>query len=318
MLPVRASNIDANDRIPIDLAKSVRGCLLGGAIGDAFGSAYEGAVPPVQIDEQAPWLLTDDTQLTLATCQAITTAGRVDPESIARQMTEWFQANRLTRLGSGTLKALSELSQGGHWALCGRRGEMAAGSGPAARIAPLAFWLDPSYADNRRTVRDVARITHHSDEAYAGALAIVAAVHAAASGKWQGDLELATLIRPLLPDTNLRDRLDKLQDLNRTWSLSALGQKLGSSGWVVDAVPLAVCAAQRMVLQGVMPVMRELISAGGDTDTIASLAGQIAGTRIGAADLPTDRIRQVAGIEELDRVGHDFIAALSKPGRTDH
>src|SRR5580698_447065 len=98
------------------LANSVRGCLLGGAIGDAFGSAYEGAAPPVEIDEQAPWVLTDDTQLTLATCQAITLAGRVDPETIASQMSEWFQANRLTRLGSGTLKALSELSQGGHWA----------------------------------------------------------------------------------------------------------------------------------------------------------------------------------------------------------
>lgn len=55
-------------------------CILGGAIGDAMGSAVENApsikkpvityynTPPVQ---QANWYFTDDTQLTLATCEAM-------------------------------------------------------------------------------------------------------------------------------------------------------------------------------------------------------------------------------------------------------
>src|SRR5580658_982572 len=122
----------------LDLGDSIRGCLLGGAIGDAFGSAYEGQAAPVRMDDNSPWSLTDDTQLTLATCEAIALTGKVEAEAIARRMTIWFQQNRVTRLGSGTLKALRELSQGAHWALCGRRGEMAAGCGPAARIAPPA------------------------------------------------------------------------------------------------------------------------------------------------------------------------------------
>jgi ADP-ribosylglycohydrolase len=296
----------------MDLSDSARGCLLGGAIGDAFGSAYEGAMPPVQIDETTQWVLTDDTQLTLATCEAITLAGHVDPEAIARRMTDWFQDNRLTRLGSGTLKALRELSQGGHWALCGRRGEMAAGCGPAARMAPLAFWLDPTESDDRRTIRDVARITHHSDEAYSGALAIIAAVRAAAWGKWREGTKLASLILPLLPDTNVRDRLAELAPMNPTMSLAALAKKSGTSGYVVEAVPLAICAAERMIGEGFFPVMRQLIEAGGDTDTIAALAGQIAGTVIGASGLPTDRIDRIPGIADVESVAAEFVAALER------
>jgi hypothetical protein len=48
---------------------SVRGCLLGGALGDAYGG----------IGERGGLRLSDDTQMTLATCEAIARTGRVDP-----------------------------------------------------------------------------------------------------------------------------------------------------------------------------------------------------------------------------------------------
>lgn len=41
--------------------------------------------------------------------------------------------------------------------------ERAAGTGAAMRIAPLAFLLDPLDPEQRVTLRDVCRITHHSD-----------------------------------------------------------------------------------------------------------------------------------------------------------
>ena len=44
------------------------------------------------------------------------------------------------------------------------------------RIAPLAFFLDPEDAGDRQLIRDVCRITHHNEEAYVGALAVVTAV----------------------------------------------------------------------------------------------------------------------------------------------
>lgn len=93
----------------------ILGCIVGGAIGDAYGGPYEGVPSPVQLQRDAPWRLSDDTQLTLATCEAIAASGAVDPERIAGVFGSWFKQRRITGIGAGTFKALSELMHGGHW-----------------------------------------------------------------------------------------------------------------------------------------------------------------------------------------------------------
>ncbi|HWN67327.1 MAG TPA: ADP-ribosylglycohydrolase family protein [Haliangium sp.] len=268
----------------------ILGCLLGGAIGDALGHSFEGSGPIEVVTDTRLWSLSDDTQLTLATCEGIIEAGgRIDPEVIAGRFAAWHRAQRVTGMGSSTLKALAELVQGGHWALVGRRGEMAAGNGAAMRSAPLAFFLNVDDAEDpftRRTLRDVCRITHHNDEAYAGALAIVSAVRAAWTGAWTGDATLLRLVKDRLPDTNVRDRIQEMAQVERDLSLRELAARFGCSGWVVETVPLALCAAQRVRSLGFEAMLRELVGAGGDADTLASMAGQVAGTLLGPSGLP--------------------------------
>lgn len=99
------------------------GCLIGGAIGDAWGSIYEGATHPIQINDSLDWILTDDTQLTLATCKAISASRTVDPSAIAEQFAIAFRAGCLIGLGASTYEALEGLAAGGHWALVGRKGD---------------------------------------------------------------------------------------------------------------------------------------------------------------------------------------------------
>jgi ADP-ribosylglycohydrolase len=48
-------------------SERILGAIFGGAIGDAFGGAYEGNKMPVSIDYKKPWRRSDDTQMTLAT-----------------------------------------------------------------------------------------------------------------------------------------------------------------------------------------------------------------------------------------------------------
>ncbi|WP_437292399.1 ADP-ribosylglycohydrolase family protein [Sorangium sp. So ce406] len=103
------------------------------------------------------------------------TPGQHDPH--------WLETGRISGVGPATLKAIRDLAAGAHWALAGARGEFASGSGAAMRAAPLSFFFDPSVEEGRRAIRDVARITHHSDEAYAGAPAVVVALrHCASNG----------------------------------------------------------------------------------------------------------------------------------------
>ena len=268
------------------------GCLIGGAIGDAFGGAYENQLPPINFAKARDWRLSDDTQLTLATCEAIIKAGgSIEPARIAARFAAWHRAGRVTGMGASTLKALTELVAGGHWALVGRKGERAAGNGAAMRIAPLAFFLDPQNPQDKQIIRDVSRITHHHEEAYAGAIAVVAAVRAAFDGTWKGEQNLLGLVIDVLPDTSVRDRLITLATLDLP--IAEIATRFGSSGYVVESVPLAIYGAQQTATLGFAQMLCELISAGGDTDTIASITGQITGTLLGQPELPGDLLARL-------------------------
>jgi ADP-ribosylglycohydrolase len=286
------------------VADSILGCLYGGAIGDAAGAAAEGTTTGTIRLDASNWQFTDDTQLTLATCEAILERGAPDPEAIAAAMVRWFRQGRLTGLGSTTLKALVDLEAGAHWALAGGRGERTAGNGAAMRIAPVAFLLDPNDYDRRRTLRDICRVTHHHDESYVGALAVALAI--------RGRRQPPNLpsIAAQLPDSGVRDRIVELGGLPAGVKPSDIGRRFGASGHVVESVPLALYAACYGAEHGFVEMLSELLAAGGDTDTNASIAGQVAGAAIGLRNLPkelVDRLPEVDGIANTVRKFAAFI-----------
>src|SRR6185312_13589425 len=273
----------------MSLEDRVLGGLIGGAIGDAVGG----------VPERGDLSLSDDTQLTLATCEA-RLDGQVSPETIAAAFVRWFRRGAVTGVGTSTLKALRDLSAGAHWALSGARGEMAAGNGAAMRIAPLAFRIDPLDPGHRVTLRDVCRITHHSDEAYLGALAVVLAI------RRESGLSGPSFFQDLaeaLPDSRVRDRLVLFGDLSPETPLAEVVRRFGSSGYVVETVPLALFLARRMTAETFAAGLDELVEAGGDTDTIGSIAGQVAGAHLGFSRLPRELValgpvQEILGLAE--------------------
>lgn len=260
------------------------GCLLGGALGDAMGGPFEGQTGPLEYVEPKQWYISDDTQLTLATCESIITGQTVSPEHIANTFRRWFCERRISGVGSSTLKALTELAAGGHWALVGAKGDKAAGNGAALRAAVLAFFLNPHDSLDRRTLRDACRITHHHEEAYVGALAIVYAVHSVASG--EPACNLCQRVASLLPDSVTRDRLQEIANQKQT--IQEIGAIYGSSGYVVDTVCLALFAASRAADNSVMNLLEEIVEIGGDTDSNAALTGQLLGAFLGVGAIPSE------------------------------
>lgn len=285
----------------------VVGCILGGAIGDAFGVPYEGRRGPLVLREASHWCLSDDTQLTLATIEAIVESSVVDPERIAAVFVDWYRRGEVSGVGSSTLKALRDLAAGGHWALSGRTGEMAAGNGAAMRIAPLAFLVDPGTQDGRKLIRDVCRITHASDEAYVGALAVVLAIRLVLSGTWTPDLSLVRIVAAELPDVRVTERLVKLAGIDPQTPPLEVAATFGCSGYVVESVPFAIYSASRAATIGFEAVIAEVVQAGGDTDTNASIAGQIAGAWLGSAAIPyalRERLPNAGSVIALARQLH--------------
>jgi ADP-ribosylglycohydrolase len=178
------------------------------------------------------------------------------------------------------------------------------------RVAPLAFCLDPEQPEQRRTLCDVCRITHHNDEAYVGAVAVVVAVRAVAMGRWQPGDNLPALVAPSLPATGVRERLEAISRLDPDTSVVEVGRRFGCSGYVAESVPLAICAAQRVGQEGFAEALRQAIEAGGDTDTIGSLTGQIAGAWTGFERLPAELVRQLPGSDRIIQTGRAFAACL--------
>ena len=284
------------------IADRFEGCILCGSIGDAWGSAYEGLIKKTDddtfypfgkpVEKQQDWAITDDTQLTLATIEAIKSNDRVSAKDVADELLKLYRKGIIRGIGASTLKALQELDFGGHWNLVGRRGEYAAGNGAAMRIAPIAFLPDAS----RELIRDICSITHHNDEAYIGALCIVKAIHLIIENKWAGKENLIELIIKEIPDSRVRDRLvmiNSINDLNEICNL-------GNSGYVVDSVPLAIAFANRINDLGITKMFELIINAGGDIDTNCSIAGQIVGTLLGKNGIPKELKLKLEELEDYD------------------
>ena len=293
------------------LRDRILGCLLGGAIGDAWGGPYEGALPQAVPDFPSTARLSDDTQLTTATCEAIIEQLGVEPSHIANRFKVWFEAGRIHGLGSSTTKALRDLGAGAHWALAGARGERAAGNGAAMRIAPLAFLVDPDVDADRVLIRDVCRITHHNDEAYVGALAVVVAIRKLAFGTWRPEeSSLVDVVASSLPDSQVRDRLVRYRGFPPNTLPRDVADCWGSSGFVVESVPLALFAAQSIARQPFETVIGQAVAAGGDTDTVASIVGQIVGAGVGVDALPGDLLARIRDIEDIRRTAEEFAATV--------
>ncbi len=298
----------------MDLRERILGCLLGGALGDAWGVPWEGRVGPLRFEIPARPRFSDDTELTLATCESIIENGTVEPDNVATHFVRWFKAGRIHGIGSSTLKAMRDLSAGTHWALAGARGEFAAGNGAAMRIAPLAFLVDPSNSEDRIIIRDVCRITHHSDEAYVGALAVMLAIRAVLLDEWSPQRSFLASVVAGLPDSAVRDRV--LEMLPLDVPIEQLGRCFRTTGYVVDTVPFALYCAQNVVHESLDVLIARTISVGGDTDTIASITGQIAGTVVGFAGVPQTFFADIEQSEHVALIAHEFAEAVRRQNPT--
>ncbi len=278
----------------------IQGCLYGGALGDAFASAAEQGVAHPISTYQPSWLITDDTQLTLSTCEAILAHGAPDAAKIAAFMTRDYEQGMLSGLGSSTLGALRALSQGAHWALAGIQGERAAGNGAAMRIAPVALLLDLDDWSDKRCFDDIVHITHKNEEALAGARAMALGIQYMLAHSSPKLHELCEVVASSLFDSHTRDALMHLSTQSVSTYAEAV-QYTGTSGFAAHSVPAAFAAACLAHSEGLEAVFLHIVSCGGDTDTIASMAGQLFGASAGIDALPAslDQIVDKARLDEI-------------------
>ncbi|KQS08310.1 hypothetical protein ASG04_14485 [Curtobacterium sp. Leaf183] len=274
------------------------GAVLGSAAGDALGAGYEfkPAVPeptPIRMAGGgsfgwAPGEWTDDTSMAVPILRTVARGG--DPASEAALdglVAAWSSwAVNAPDVGIQTRNVLTGLEE--HTASDARASArqehevkgQSAGNGSLMRTAPLVLGYVTGAADEERELAAAARaisdLTHYeSDAGDACVLWCVAIRHAVLTG-----------------ELDVRRGLDLLDPSSRdVWAerLTTAEQSepvdfTDSNGWVVSALQAAYAAVKRS--DSLEDALVRAVRTGNDTDTVAAIAGGLAGALYGASALP--------------------------------
>ena len=276
------------------------GCILGTAIGDAIGLPYEGLSRRRAAKLLGPpdshrlffrrGMVSDDTEHTCFTAQALIVSGG-DVERFRKDLAwrlRWWLLGLPAGIGLATLKSILRL-----WLGFAPRnsGVFSAGNGPAMRAAILGAAISDR-TQLRSFVRASSRLTHTDPKAEYGAFAVALAAQFAQ----QPEANSSTAYLAEL-ETCLGPEAQELLDLLHQAAASAqagdppiafaqsLGQTKGVSGYIYRSVPVALQAWFRYP-NDYQAAITGIVECGGDTDSVAAIAGGIIGTRVGKAGIP--------------------------------
>ena len=309
------------------------GALYGLAIGDALGMPTQlmsrdevanryGVIDRFRAAEAGHPLagglpaghVTDDTEQALLLARLLVEGhGHIAKGAFARALVEWEDGMRargsLDLLGPSTKRAVQAVLDGEPLATAGRFGTT---NGAAMRVAPVGIIRSWQPIDTLvDLVVEASMVTHNTGVAIAGAAAVAAAVSAgidgaefaaavdaaleaarigATRGYWVAAADVASRIRLAIA---LADPADVDGSLTRIYEI--VGTSLATQESVPAAFGLlatfpddpwrAACAAATL---------------GGDSDTIAALAGAIGGALGGTTAFPRQAREMVVAVNVLD------------------
>ncbi len=288
------------DNREIDRAERCAGAMLGTAFGDALGAGVEGWTAAEIASEygevrdyidtrMGAGFYTDDTQMTLAMARSIVRSDGVDGADCARSCAAAFDPER--GYGRSAVEILRALAAGADYTETGTMlfSEGSFGNGAAMRIAPVGLYCgvtDPALL--RAKVFEAVRATHVHDEAIDGAMVLAVAI-GTLSRQADADLDPAAFLLELSPYCRTMEMRSRLilaaRLLEQQATAGEVVQLLGNGVRTLESVPTALYAAMKHH-DNPEQALVAAVGYGGDTDTIAAMAGAAVGALRGADLFP--------------------------------
>jgi ADP-ribosyl-[dinitrogen reductase] hydrolase len=282
--------------------------LLGTAIGDALGVPFETKLanyePLVTWDGETflgsehhglkPGQYSDDTQMSLMVAESLIENHGFNPDDLAKRYVDWIVSGRARGYGKTTMLAIQNLLNGKHWSESGIAGSY--GNGTAMRAAPFGVYFRNDLTSLISICKMDSAITHASEEAEAGSIAIGLAAAYSVNGEKEGLLEELWRILPDSKVKNIVYSLDSLIDSPYITPEQAL-RVIGTKADVRQTVPAALYCFLKFKTYG--EAVEAAIRAGGDTDTTAAIVGALFGARDGTTNMDSSWILEV---EESSRL----------------
>lgn len=310
--------------INMDLISRFQGALIGTFVGDALGMPLEGlTVAEIrkkfgEVREMLEGRLgrgtyTDDTEMMLATAESLCRARGFDGGDMALSILENFHRER--GYGKGTQRVLELLRSGVSWELAGEEvfpgGSF--GNGAAMRIAPVGCFFYDQPQKLKEVALAAARITHTHRLGYQGAVlqarAVAGVLRVEPGKELDGENFLAELDSFLGPEApEYGEALGKVRKLLKASpSTGTVAAVLGNDSRALYSVPAAIYSFLKHKENFEEVVVRAVLL-GGDTDTIGSMAGALAGAYRGYQAVP----RRWWEVLENGPKGRDYIVGLAE------
>ncbi|HVN10775.1 MAG TPA: ADP-ribosylglycohydrolase family protein [Kineosporiaceae bacterium] len=310
------------------------GALWGLAIGDALGMPAQLLTRPDVVANWGPLLawfeppdpghpvagglpagsVTDDTEQAVLLARLLLAGnGHVAPVRLARALLEWEDGMRARGsadlLGPSTRRALDAVRAGVPVDRAGRQGDT---NGAAMRVAPVGIIVP---ADDLLPLVDrvveVSAVTHGTGPGLGAAAAVAAAVSAgiagtgpdAACGTALVAARLAAERGARVPGSDVAAGIDRacrlVRDVEEDLAVERVVGLVGTGLSARESVPAAFAVASRHPADPWLAV-RTAASLGGDTDTIAAIAGAVTGAWAGRSAFPPEAVRTVREVNGLD------------------
>lgn len=261
----------------------IKAAIFGFAVGDALGVPYEfqdrdtfvvTGMSSGGTHNQPKGTWSDDTSLTLATCYSIKERGGIDLDHMMSCFCAWLWHgafsvdSRAFDVGNTCGQAINI----GH----GLGREDKQGNGSLMRILPLAFL--PEVTDEM--IRNVSALTHDSSVCEE-----VCVIYVHIARELIAGADLPTAIRLSIPPESDYAYLLGVENFPRT--------QIGNT----EHAPVALTAALWCLSHtaNYRDCVLEAVALGGDTDTIAAIAGGLAGIMYGMKSIPKMWLMQTRG-----------------------
>lgn len=266
----------------------------------------------------------DDTSMTL--CLVDSLSKGLDYEDIMLNFIKWIEEGEYTPYGEAfdigitTRKALMSFKNGVPPLECGGRSEHDNGNGSLMRILPILFYLQSMYGTDFADIDEVYEIIHNISALTHGhkRSQIACGIYISVASRLIGGMGLETAVDLGIYDAMkyYKDREDYINELKHFRRLEMKNfaeipeEEIKSGGYVVDTLEAAIwCLLNTDNYKG---CVLKAVNLGNDTDTVAAVAGGLAGLKYGYEGIPRDWVNEIARKEYVEDLCNQLYLSLTK------
>lgn len=288
----------------------IRDGIYGVAIGDAFGVPFEFLeAKDVQVrikdcmigngthnQDKGTW--SDDTSLTLCLLDSI--SEEIDYKVIMESFLQWYRFGKYTAngdcfdIGIGTRRALQRYMQGVLPIKCGSTNIRNNGNGSLMRSIPIIYYCKNGI--RREVTHNLSSLTHGNEISLMACDMYVSFGYRLLNG-----MKMQIAYIQAIDETIKYWGKNEVQGIKELVSIPDIEYKdLSGSGYVITTLQTAIwCLLNTTSYE---ECIYKCVKKGGDTDTIASVAGGLAGIVYGREKIPRNWMRDLRNKELIESI----------------